>query len=85
MPIIPRIDEHPIGYLTSSIVVMEPWEAFTSLRFNNEATQCSNKAANEGRTSKSWTKRMGRQCNHCYPYRSRTKGMGRNIDEYVNP
>jgi hypothetical protein len=53
MPIIPRIDEHPIGYLTSSIVVMEPWEAFTSLRFNNEATQCSNKAANEGRTSKS--------------------------------
>jgi hypothetical protein len=33
MPIIPKIEEQPIGYMTLSITIMEPWETFTGLGF----------------------------------------------------
>jgi hypothetical protein len=42
MPIIPKIEEQPIGYMTPYVAVMKPWEAFTGLGFSDE-----------GRTSKS--------------------------------
>ncbi len=35
MPIIPKIEKQPIRYMTLYVAIMEPWEAFTGLRFND--------------------------------------------------